>query len=81
MVSEIAGVAMTNVFLVRHFYDGEVERPARMTHYFKKREERTVNPILQTYAGFLHDLLMSECQKLYVQNDPQLHLKWMAQSC
>ena len=36
----------------RHFYGGEVERPVRVTHYFKKREERAVNPILQTYAGY-----------------------------
>ena len=37
--------------VVRHFYGGEVERPVRVTHYFKKREERTVNPILQSYSG------------------------------
>ena len=32
-------------------FDGEVERPVRVTNYFKKREERTVNPITQNYRG------------------------------
>jgi hypothetical protein len=34
----------------RHHLGGKVEKPVRMTHYFKKREERLVNPILQTYS-------------------------------